>query len=465
MARSVLVVEPDLDALGELASKLRGLGLTVLLADDVNTALERLRTTRADAVLFSDRLEDLPGALAKLESTRELAAVVPFVLGSSTADGPVSSRQPVPPDILTLPREAPEAIAQRLHALSRRHSLVPSMRDDFRGELQQVGVVDLVQLLAMNRRTGVLSLVTPAGAGELRIRDGEVVDALYRRLEAEKALYRLLAENAGTFAFTSGQVTGEGRIATPTNVLLMEGLRQVDEVRRLRDSLGVEDDAALAIVAPAPDDAEARRRVLLALSVPRTVDELLEEVPLADHEVLQAFAELLEGGEVRRIPKGAARVPLAEPEQLAVLGAMVNRLRVPGYTGPVRLVIAGKPRRLGTVTHALQRIADATSPADAQPPLPIPFPMATLRIGDAAELSVVGVPVVDAYSPLWSLALPGAAVVVRLDDTTSMALDRACAVADVPALDAAALMGQVDDADPNALAALLRLALETVAGD
>jgi hypothetical protein len=47
----------------------------------------------------------------------------------------------------------------------------------------------------------------------------------------------------------------------------------------------------------------------------------------------------------------------------------------------------------------------------------------------------------------------------------SEALEQACSVAGVPVLDAAALLGQVDEADPAQVAALLRLALEAVAGD
>ena len=57
----------------------------------------------------------------------------------------------------------------------------------------------------MNRRTGVLSVTTAIGAGEVRMADGEVLDAVYRRLEGEKALYRLLGEREGTFAFVPGR--------------------------------------------------------------------------------------------------------------------------------------------------------------------------------------------------------------------------------------------------------------------
>ena len=41
-------------------------------------------------------------------------------------------------------------------------------------------------------------VTTSSGAGEVRMGEGEVLDAVYRRLEGEKAPYRLLGEREGT---------------------------------------------------------------------------------------------------------------------------------------------------------------------------------------------------------------------------------------------------------------------------
>ena len=44
------------------------------------------------------------------------------------------------------------------------------------------------------------------------------------------------------------------------------------------------------------------------------------------------------------------------------------------------------------------------------------------------------------------------------------ALEAACSVAGVPLIDAGALLGDVDEADPSQMAALVRMALDAVAG-
>jgi CheY-like chemotaxis protein len=461
MSRTVLLVEPDLDALGTLASRLRSLGLTVVLADSAESALERGKSLRLDALLVSDALPDARQAAMRLHAERALDHLPIFLLvdGDGQAAGSEGAADPWE----CLRRGDVDGVAKRLYALSSRPPPSSTLRDDFRGDLGQVSVLDLLQLLGMNRRTGSVTITTPSGVGEVRLAEGDVVDAVYRRLEAEKALYRLLGEQEGSFMFASGFAQFPARMATPTNLLLMEGLRQLDEVRRVRTELALDDEALLALAPPVPDEPEPTRRVLLALTVPRTLDELLDEVPLPDQSLLEAVRSLLNSGEVRRVPKGAVRTELADSEQLAVLGALATRLRAPGYSGPARLLLAVQPWRMATLTHALQRIADAVPPPEPNRSQPLPQLLATLRLVEGAELDIVGLPTAEAYAPVWELALPGAAAVVGLGGPESSVLGDLCAVAGRPLLDAGVLVGNFDEADPEQVAALVRAALDTLA--
>jgi Domain of unknown function (DUF4388) len=452
MSRSVLLVEPDVDALGALASELRSRGLNVSLADDADGAIARARATRLDAVLVSAPLmRELSG---RLSQERELAELPRFAL----VDGPAADSA----EGESLPRGEPDLIARRLYSLPLKSAPVVADRGDFRGDLKQVSAVDLLQLLSMNRRTGVLSVTTASGAGEVRLANGEVVDAVYRRLEAEKALYRMLGETEGSFAFASGSASPLRRVQTATSMLLMEGMRRVDEVRRRRAELVAEDDALLAIGAPDHKATDVLRRVSELLSVPRTLDEILDELPDGDLELLEATNELLQSGVVRRIAKGAERAELADAEQMTVLGAVVKRLKRPGFAGPTRLVVAASPRRLGTLMHSVQRIADASLPPESPPAAPVPHVLATLRLSEGEELEIIGLPSLDAYGPIWSLTLPGSAAVIRLDAASTHPFDEVCAVAGVALIDAGAL-GPVDETDPGQMAALIRTALDRAA--
>src|SRR5690606_7672839 len=119
---------------------------------------------------------------------------------------------------------------------------------------------------------------------------GEIVDAVFRRQEGEKALYRLLAEEEGSFAFASGSETTLRRIEVPTSALLLEGVRQLDEVRQLRERLGSPDSALVSRgeLAADLDVSELEREICRVLDAPRSLDELLEELGESDLQILKA---------------------------------------------------------------------------------------------------------------------------------------------------------------------------------
>jgi len=453
--KSILLIEPDVDLLGTLASRLRSRGLSVLIADSIDGMMERAASADTLAVLLSNSLLSDGDGFERLKNLGALRDVPFFIL----VDKPVGAS--LAPD--ELPHHDIELIARRLYAIPNRVSVGPEEGGDFRGDLQQVSSVDLLQLLAMNRRSGTLSINTPAGNGEVRIKSGEIVDAVFRRLEREKALFRLLGETDGTFSFVGGSPQFLERIRTPTSSLLMEGLRQLDEAERLRGALDLDGTALLAIAPPSADTSESAARVLEALTTPRTLPELLDEVTLHDLAVLEALKVLLDQGLVRRIASSAVRVELADPERMAVLAALAKRAVRSGYRGAARVIVAATSQRLVTFMHAIARIADAIVPTEAVPAAPVPYALATLRLGEA-DLEVVGLPLVEAYAPLWGLVLPGSAALARIELTASEALETACSVAAVPILEAGAILQEGDEADPEHVATLLRLLLEKALG-
>jgi CheY-like chemotaxis protein len=452
MARTVLLIEPDVDELGALASKLRGQGLEVAIADSLESAAERARVSRVDLVLVSGLLANTDDFSERLRSLPELATTPRFVL----VDGAPA------PNSAELGRSDVEGIAKRIYALTRS---VPAaaMGGDFRGDLQQVSVADLLQLLGTNQRSGTLSIVTPSGQGEVRLVNGEIVDAAYRRVDGEKALIRLLGEMEGKFAFAGGTQQTLRRIQRPSHVLLMDGMRQLDEAKRIRDTLAIGQDSLLAVVLPRPDFGDIEQRVLEALLTPRVLNELLDEVPLLDLYVLNGLSSLLERGAVRRFAGGMLRVELGDPERLGLFAVLAKRVARPGFEGPPRIGFAASQQRLMATLPALARISD-TSVTTEVPAAPVPYRLATLRLPDGVTLEITGLPLVEAFLPLWTFVLPSCAAIARLDGETSEALEAGCRLASVPLIDGDAVPGGESDAEPERLAALIRLALERAAG-
>jgi hypothetical protein len=308
----------------------------------------------------------------------------------------------------------------------------------------------------------------------VRLVDGEVIDAVYRRLEGEKALFRLLSEREGRFAFSLGDPSTARRITSATSHLLMEAMHQVDEVKRYLNALSPAGEALIledAFSAPPsrppdlPGERAALARELTALlQIPRAIDELLDESSAPDLAILDALAALMSAGKIRRIPIAELTTPFAPPEQLPVLRSLVSRLTRPGFAPPPRLLIAASVRRMPTLASAVRRISDALAPGELASPVPVPRPLGTLRLGDGVELALTGLPTEETFAPMWALALPGAAAVVRLNDAGGPALEAHCQAVEVMLIDAESVMGAIDVTAPGQIAALVRSALEMAAG-
>jgi len=456
VARRVLLVDPDLDALGALSGTLRGNGFTVVLADNVESALERAKQTLPDIILAAEAVCRPGDLMDRLKLDPGLAKVPSIVLvgGNQVGELPTGYAS----------HEALDGLMAKIVAAPPRSVPVEASQGEVRGDLSQVSLIDLLQLLSMNRRTGVLTVTTAAGVGEVRMGEGEVHDAVYRRLEGEKALYRLLGEREGVFAFVPGGQAALRRITIGTPMLIMEGMRQFDEVGRLRAELAPGGDALIAAEPPNENGPRLEREVVKLLQAPRAVDEVLDEIQAPDLHILHAMRELSARGALRRIPRAALVTRLASDDRIQMLRALVTRLAREGFNGSPRIAIAAPPARLASLAGAILRIEDAIPPFDPPPSAPVPHLLATLRFGEAVELSVLGLPVVGKYAPLWALALPSTGAVVRLDSTDCPEFDAACAAAEIQVLHAAALLGEVEEGDPAQVAALLRVTLEQAAG-
>lgn len=97
------------------------------------------------------------------------------------------------------------------------------------GKLSQMSLVDLLQVLHLNRREGELRVVGGDSVGTIYLKAGEIYNAVLGDAEKEKALFRMLSWTEGTFSFQSQQVQISPKMQTSTGNLLMEGMRHIDE--------------------------------------------------------------------------------------------------------------------------------------------------------------------------------------------------------------------------------------------
>ena len=99
------------------------------------------------------------------------------------------------------------------------------------GELSEINVVDLFQLINSSQKTGRVELELEDGKGLVLFREGELVQARYNTLAGKDAVFALLSKRQGRFTYHSG-ISPEAEkleIIGGFMGLIMEGMRRIDE--------------------------------------------------------------------------------------------------------------------------------------------------------------------------------------------------------------------------------------------
>lgn len=453
----VFVLHPDLDVLAAIVGKMRDRGLESIHAAEAGPLIEGANKHNPAVLVIPERGSTMHEA-AELAALRAALSNVPEVL------------IPAAPDDEALNRLL-DTVTTALVAAAAPNEPAPPGSGEIRGDVAQVSLPDLLQLLSMGRKTGTLSVTTSNAAGEIRLADGEVVDAMFRRAEGMKAVIRLLGEREGGFHFAPDATPALRRIREPISSILMEGTRQVDEVRRLREQLGLTVHShllALHVEEPKTVDTadSIASEVADLLATPRTFDDLVDEIPRSDLEVLEALARLDEQGKLRRLPMGDLRPSLAGPEGMVVLRGLARRLRPRGYRGPGRLVLTGSAGKIRLARQAVARLAEAMPGTDIGGEMSadrLIEATAILQLGESVALEIITVVDRPDIAPLHALVLSGSIGVIALDRPSSR-LAAMLEELEVALVDARSVNedfdAEIDPGDPTAIAAVVRGAIE-----
>jgi hypothetical protein len=206
-----------------------------------------------------------------------------------------------------------------------------------RGKLQSISLIDVLQLLHANRKTGELLVTRGSANGVLYVVAGEVVHAETAKAQGESAAFDILGWDQGSFEFVTTAVKAAPSIRRSVPDLLMESARTADARRHLS---GIFPDLNL-VPWPRLKEPELTRDLrLFAEDRPclpfldgfRTFREAIDDSGLSDVSVLQACATL----------QGAGRLELLRPT--LELAAAENRAGLFRQAGQAKLAAAHEER-------------------------------------------------------------------------------------------------------------------------
>ncbi len=215
------------------------------------------------------------------------------------------------------------------------------------GDLEAVSLFDLCQFLMIARKTGSLRVDSRGRRATLTVIDGHVVGAIDESLkEGEDAFHRVLGWTSGTFEFGTGPVAAgsPSRITTPTDALLLEAAKRLDEAAEAGG--GADDGSRTAAFLEKQRFAHELADLFSSLEPPGE-DELdfRKEVPLETLLGLAArrgaFALSLRAGET---PKARGPAGFAALGRSPVTQRAIDRISAQFLGGSEKLLLEARER-------------------------------------------------------------------------------------------------------------------------
>lgn len=221
---TVLLVDPDPDGTMVLDIRLSAAGYDVRIARDAADALKRIEQTDVQAVITE---VELPGddGFTLVNAIRRAGKNIPFVFLTSRGDRENVQRgfELGAADYLVKPA-SPEVVVEKA-----RQVLQSTGGRGVAGSLSEMSLPDVIQIMGNGRKTGRLVVRSMGRTGEINFGDGLVWDARFDGERGEEAFYRLLLLTTGDFSLDTSHSPTVRLIQTPTETLLLEGMRRLDE--------------------------------------------------------------------------------------------------------------------------------------------------------------------------------------------------------------------------------------------
>jgi CheY-like chemotaxis protein len=239
----ILLADDDPKLLSLLKSSLQKEGYATIEVFDGEAALEQIKSEKPDLVLADIAMPKVDGfELCQIIRNDPALAYIPFIF--LTAKGELHDRVKGlnfgADDYISKPFHISEVVARIKVVIQR--SAPPSAvaednETDLRGNLEQMGMPEVVQTLSMAKKTGCLKIINQSKVGRLYFQGGDVVHATLDKYKNEEAAYRLLAWAEGYFEFDSKDRVERSTLTSTTTSLLMEGFSQRDEYVKYKEAM------------------------------------------------------------------------------------------------------------------------------------------------------------------------------------------------------------------------------------
>ena len=209
-----------------------------------------VRSVDPDIVLSDIMMPEMDGyeLQRRLRSEPETAAI-PFIFLSAKCE-PTDQLEGLrmgADDYVCKPFDFEDLVDRIERAMARVARVVSySAKADFSGNVNQMSIADVLQIVEINHKSGELIFRNEKGkkTGKVFFQKGALVHARTATLSGEEAFYQIMGEKKGFFEFFGVPVDVPRTISTSNMSMLLNGTRLLDEAESLSELV---EDGSLAL--------------------------------------------------------------------------------------------------------------------------------------------------------------------------------------------------------------------------
>ena len=244
MAGKILIVDdnPNVLRLLNISLSKAPAGYEIIEAENGEVAFDVANKEKPDLIISDIMMPQMDGIeLCWMIRENSSIPLVPFIFLTSFEDAEMEIRgfRAGADEYLNKPIDRKELL-QRVEDLLARTNNLKEMGDKsdtqkgFSGNLNELSIVELVQMLNLNKKTGILQ-INSGVQGNIYLKDGHLFAAEANDKQGEQAVYELVSENIGTFNFLLTDYDKERNIENSTMNVIMEACRLMDEKQHDKD--------------------------------------------------------------------------------------------------------------------------------------------------------------------------------------------------------------------------------------
>lgn len=246
--KKILIIDDNPRLLKLLELRFTKAGFQTYTSDKVKDAVVTAILAKPDLIISDVVMPEIDGLeFKKLLGNIPMMADVPFIFLTSGDNVPHEffGQEFGPIDYLRKPYTFEDLLSKVETNLRRYHQRIDTLSDDSKAlswTLGDMTLIDVIQVMAMNKKNCTLNLLKGNMNGKIFIQEGRIVDADAGEIRGEEAVYQLLQWKGADFSVGDlSEFNGEETITKDIHSIISEGLRRADKTTGGEDVTATEE--------------------------------------------------------------------------------------------------------------------------------------------------------------------------------------------------------------------------------